>query len=57
MNNLTEMLGLVLQRMATSAVVDDSPAEVGAAAVEKKPEKPRPNRRVGQRKPKRDPLA
>jgi hypothetical protein len=57
MNNLTEMLGLALQRMAMPAAVDDSPAEVEVAAVEKKPEKPRLKRRVGQRKPKRDPLA
>lgn len=57
MSRLSEMLGLVLHRMAAPAAVDDSPAEVGAAAVEKKPEKPRPKRRVGQRKPKRDPLA
>jgi hypothetical protein len=57
MNGLTEMLGLVLQRMAAPAAVDDAPAELNAAATEKKPEKPRPKRRVGQRKPKRDPLA
>jgi hypothetical protein len=59
MNTLTEMLGLALQRMATLTAVDDSPAEVEVepAAVEKKLEKPRPKRRVGQRKPKRDPLA
>lgn len=52
MGRLSEMLGLVLQRMAVPAVVDNSPVEVDAAL-----EKPRPKRRVGQRKPKRDPIA
>jgi AAA domain len=57
MNGLTEMLGLVLQRMAAPAAVDDAPAEAVDATAKKKAEKSRPKRRVGQRKPKRDPLA
>jgi hypothetical protein len=56
MSRLTEMLGLVLQCM-TAPAGDDSPVEVGDVAVEKKPENPRSKRRVGQRKPKCDPLA
>jgi hypothetical protein len=57
MSRLSEMLGLVLQRMAAPADVDDSPVEAGDVMAEKKVEKPRSKRRVGQRKPKRDPLA
>jgi hypothetical protein len=56
MSRLTEMLGLVVQRMAAPAAGDGPPAEAGEVAVEKKAEKPRSKRRVGQRKPKRDPL-
>ena len=57
MTRLTEMLGLVVKRMAAPAAGDDSLAEVGDVVVEKKAEKPRSKRRVGQRKPKRDPLS
>lgn len=57
MSRLTEMLGLVVQRMAAPAAEEGSPAKVDDVAAEKSLEKPGPKRRVGQRKAKRDPLA
>ncbi len=56
MSRLTEMLGLVVQRMATPTEEAISPGGAGDEISEKVEEKPRSKRRVGQRKPKRDPL-
>jgi hypothetical protein len=58
MSRLREMLGFAVQRMAAPAI-EDPPASEAEAEVTtaKKAEKPGGKRRVGQRKPKRDPLA
>jgi len=57
MSRLREMLGFVVQRMAAPKVEEVASTEDAKAAKTKKTEKPRTKRRIGQRKPKRDPLS
>lgn len=56
MSRLTEMLGLVVERMA-APLEDGLPTGARDDAAEKITAKPRSQQRVGQRKPRRDPLA
>lgn len=58
MSRLREMLGFVVQRMAAPAIEAPPPTEAGAEVLKaKKAKKPGTRRRIGQRKPKRDPLS
>jgi hypothetical protein len=59
MSRLTEMLGLVVKRMAASGAEDVLSPDVsdGGSGSKKEVGQSRSKRRVGERKPKRDPLA